>query len=280
MIYSIRHTSRHDRRIPLLLAYVGASHLPERVRYPGGTDFFMIYYCTEDRCDCMLDGRQLILHPGQFLLTVPKTPYAILPKNDDVRICLLGLTGPCCSALLESCGMHTPSIYQVSRTELIPEAIDQLLSIQQNTEGGHPSQKDFSAVSYRLLLDLSGCIQRLADAAPPASQNDTVMIVIDYLESHYSEPLSLDDLAEQVHLTKEYLCTLFKKEMHHTILQHLTVIRIGWARMFLEQYPEKKVYEIGQMCGFESPSYFGKKFHEIVGITPENYRHVNAVTLK
>ena len=49
--------------------------------------------------------------------------------------------------------------------------------------------------------------------------------------------------------------------------------------LFLEQYPEKKAYEIGKMCGFESPSYFGKNFREIVGLTPEQYRRVNSIVL-
>ena len=93
-------------------------------------------------------------------------------------------------------------------------------------------------------------------------------MTLEYLEARYREPISLDTLANEVHLTRDYLCALFKKEMGHTILQRLTLIRIGWARLYLEQYPDKKAYEIGKMCGFESPSYFGKRFREAVGMTP------------
>ena len=51
-------------------------------------------------------------------------------------------------------------------------------------------------------------------------------------------------------------------------MQYLTEIRIGHARHLLTLHPEKKVLEIGKMCGFESPSYFGKTFKKEVGITP------------
>ena len=100
---------------------------------------------------------------------------------------------------------------------------------------------------------------------------------MEYLEAHYREPISLDTLADEVHLTREYLCVLFKTETGHTILHRLTLIRIGWARLYLEQYPDKKAYEIGRMCGFDSPSYFGKKFREVVGMTPDAYRRVNSI---
>ena len=60
-----------------------------------------------------------------------------------------------------------------------------------------------------------------------------------------------------------------QKEMGLTIMQYLTEIRIGHARHLLTLHPEKKVLEIGKMCGFESPSYFGKIFKKEVGMTPE-----------
>lgn len=43
-------------------------------------------------------------------------------------------------------------------------------------------------------------------------------------------------------------------------MQYLQTVRISRARIFLIQYPEKHVAEIAHMCGFESPSCFGKVF--------------------
>lgn len=138
-------------------------------------------------------------------------------------------------------------------------------------------QAEYSKTCYSLIIDLAPDIQKLPGDKPQVMNSDAVMIVIDYLEAHFMEPVSLDVLASEVHLNKDYLCTMFKKETGNTILHHLTLIRIGWARLYLEQYPNKKAYEIGKMCGFDSPSYFGKKFREITGHTPDSYRRVNAI---
>lgn len=67
-------------------------------------------------------------------------------------------------------------------------------------------------------------------------------------------------------------CAIFKKSMGQTIMHYLKTLRISRARIFLHQYPEKKTLEIAEMCGFQSPSYFGKVFKEEVGVTPEMYR--------
>lgn len=92
------------------------------------------------------------------------------------------------------------------------------------------------------------------------------------MEQHYDRDLSLDELAELVGLSKEYLCTLFKKTMKQTIMQYLLTIRISQARTLLIRFPEKKVQEIAKLCGFESPSYFGKKFKQETGMTPDAFR--------
>ena len=55
-------------------------------------------------------------------------------------------------------------------------------------------------------------------------------------------------------------------------MHYLLMLRISHAKIYLIQYPDKKVTEISKMCGFESPSYFGKLFRREVGMTPEQYR--------
>ncbi|KAI4445870.1 HTH-type transcriptional activator RhaR [Eubacterium plexicaudatum ASF492] len=123
-----------------------------------------------------------------------------------------------------------------------------------------------------LLLDLSSCIKHI-NTTVPVQENLLVQQIISYLEENYAKPISLDDLARHIQLSKEYTCTLFKQCMQQSIMHYLQSVRISRARIFLLQYPEKKVLDIAKMCGFESPSYFGKIFKKEMGITPENYRN-------
>lgn len=88
----------------------------------------------------------------------------------------------------------------------------------------------------------------------------------------YHKKISLDELANLVNLSKDYLCVLFKKATHHTIIDYLIKIRMGHACNLLMQYPEKTAAEVGKMCGFSSPSYFDKIFKKMYGVAPNVYR--------
>ena len=106
-------------------------------------------------------------------------------------------------------------------------------------------------------------------------ENDLVLKVVTYLEDNYQKPISLTDLSDVTHLSRDYMCALFKSATEQTIINCLTEIRIGHARQQLIQYPEKKVMDIAKSCGFDSPSYFGKIFKKMVGVTPEWYRKLS-----
>ena len=68
---------------------------------------------------------------------------------------------------------------------------------------------------------------------------------------------------------------LVEKEMQTTIVNFLIEIRISNARTLLCTYPEKSVAEICSLCGFQSPSYFGKVFKKVMNMSPNEYRARN-----
>ena len=63
-----------------------------------------------------------------------------------------------------------------------------------------------------------------------------------------------------------------KKITGKTIIRYLTEIRIVHAQNLLMQYPEKTASEIAVECGYSNASYFGKKFKQITGYSPDKYR--------
>lgn len=179
--------------------------------------------------------------------------------------------------------MHESGIYHFNNPGIFRSYFEEIIRIQQEMKkdpgyrGKRKPANQFpyllrlSKLCYEFLLDLSGAV-RFVSASVPDPGSETIRLLISYMEEHYREPVTLDLLAEQVHLSKGYLCESFKKEMHQTIMQYLTKLRISRARILLIEYPEQKVAEIGRMCGFESPSYFGETFRKIVGMTPNEYR--------
>lgn len=92
-----------------------------------------------------------------------------------------------------------------------------------------------------------------------------------YMEAHLHEPIPLNDLAELVHLSPNYFCTYFKKYTGVTPFAKLHQIRLKKAAKLL-RHSDAAISEIAEACGFETVSFFIRKFKERYNCTPAVYR--------
>lgn len=115
----------------------------------------------------------------------------------------------------------------------------------------------------------------LASAAPYIESARSKSPVIDralvYIREHYSENITLQSLADDIYLHPVYLSRLFKEKVGQTFLEYLTHYRIEMAKDYLRN-PNLRIYDIGQMVGYETPQYFSRIFKELTGTTPKGFR--------
>ncbi len=93
-----------------------------------------------------------------------------------------------------------------------------------------------------------------------------------YMEQHYMEMLTLNQVAEHVELNPSYFSNLFKKETDVNFSEYLLNVRINMAKKLLLD-PTIKVYEIGNMVGYEDAISFGRAFKKKIGMSPKEYRN-------
>lgn len=98
-----------------------------------------------------------------------------------------------------------------------------------------------------------------------------IVRIRDYLELHYSGVCSVEEMAEEVHLSPNYLRSLFKESMGQTILEYVTDYRLLKACELLRD-KTLRVKEIGRLVGYDNESYFGTVFAKKYGVTPNEYR--------
>jgi AraC-like DNA-binding protein/ligand-binding sensor protein len=103
------------------------------------------------------------------------------------------------------------------------------------------------------------------------NEQQSIRIVKNHIADHYMEPVSLDDLAAAAHMSACYLSKLFKQETGQTISDYITSFRIAKAKNLL-CHGERKIIEIANLVGYESPSHFSRVFKQYEGRTPSEYR--------
>ena len=92
------------------------------------------------------------------------------------------------------------------------------------------------------------------------------------MHSEPSRQWTVPDLANSISMSRSAFATQFRKQVGVTPLKHLTRWRMVYAAGLIEDQPLLKIASIASMVGYESESAFGKKFRQIIGLSPGAYR--------
>ena len=100
-----------------------------------------------------------------------------------------------------------------------------------------------------------------------------VQQILAYIDEHFDEKITLQDLANLAGLTPNYFCTLFKKICGFTPWNYINARRIDKAvTMILQEGIKINLITVATECGFNNTANFNKCFRKITGMTPSEYR--------
>lgn len=100
---------------------------------------------------------------------------------------------------------------------------------------------------------------------------EKVMPALNYIDEHYDEQITLEELSGVLNLNPSYFCRLFKKATNSTFVEYLNFVRVCKSEKKLSSSKES-IAEISLNLGFSSVSYFNKVFKNIKGCTPTEYK--------
>ena len=112
------------------------------------------------------------------------------------------------------------------------------------------------------------CESAPADTPPAAPPN----AVVQWIEEHYAEDISLESVADQFHITPVHLSRWFKKENDVNFSTFLAALRIAHARELLDADPTIRNADLAARVGMASVLTFTRQFKSQTGMTPDQYR--------
>jgi len=99
-----------------------------------------------------------------------------------------------------------------------------------------------------------------------------IIDIIEYIKKNYTNPnLCLNDIADSVYITPNYMNSVFKKKFGTTVGQYITAVRINSAKELIMDR-SIKLSEVAEMVGYNDAGYFTKVFRKNVGVSPKDYR--------
>ena len=198
----------------------------------------------------------------------------LLPDIVIMDIRMPGMTGLEAFAQMRAVQSHTQCIFISAysdplylRTALRSEAVDYLFKPIDPEE----LRAALRRAEERLqALGVPASAERQAEGRDAAAQRIAAE-VRRYIQTQYAHPLTVQRIADAVHLSPAYLCTLYKRCTGETVLQYLTEVRMQ-AALSLLRTTELPIYAVAQRVGYQDYRYFKQLFQRCMRMSPLDYR--------
>lgn len=122
----------------------------------------------------------------------------------------------------------------------------------------------------RLNFDKLWYTQKLDETLHRRTVNEAII----YINDHFTEMITLQDVADLVKVSKNYFSELFKRETGLNFIDYIIQQRVKRAKELL-QTTRLNVYEVAEKSGFNDVKYFSKLFKKLVGMSPKQYQCIN-----
>jgi len=106
-----------------------------------------------------------------------------------------------------------------------------------------------------------------------SKENSTLRHILNFCHEHYTEHITLDDLTNNLHLSKYYISRVLNSKIGINFNDYINTLRVSHACDLLTE-TDKKISDISEESGFGTIRSFNRVFFDIKGVTPQEYRNM------
>lgn len=211
---------------------------------------------------------------GDTVIINPKEVHsAIAGANDVEYTCVMFELAPLANNIYYGQSHIKPLLFRQMRFKnLIRDIdVDDIMEILEELTREKNPKRALLSEMYMLEL-ISRLIEFYIDTETvPKSSDMEFTEVLDYIDTHFSEDLTIPYLSQKFGYDKSYFCRKFKAQTGITCIEYITSLRLDYAAIMLKGTSDS-VGEISENCGFSDANYFSRCFKEKYGVSPVMWR--------
>ncbi|MCH4170011.1 MAG: AraC family transcriptional regulator [Lactobacillus sp.] len=265
-----------DTFIRTELNYIDHPQAQLNMHYHDECEFMLI---LDGQGDFIYDGKHYPAKAGSLFIIKPEVPHRLdmIKSNNHIRI-VIEFDGQYMDKKTKAMTNYGTfdffdkyhGVYQLptSLYQKVQSVMTQIVNEQVNKQTGYLDMIACKLCELFLVIhrDLK---LRKNDAA--SSPQRIVQGVINYIEDHPSENLSLADLSKQFFVSREYLSRIFKTYQQTTVQNYVNLSKSRTAKELLNATTDS-IAHIAKQLGYQSTSYFSTVFKNQTGMSPSQYR--------
>lgn len=200
------------------------------------------------------DGTKIVLHKNDAVFLRPGTLRARDAGTSPVRYI--------------SFNFHTPDTTDTSLSfppympRCVTETMRKMVSMYPPTK-----LHDLFYAKEKCILLLNQLLYELLTASVIQCRNDHVMKILNFIEEHITEPLTLAGLSQYVSLSREYTSYIFRKETGKTLTNYINERKLLFAKELIAN-EKMSLKDTAAYLGYENYNYFSALFKRYLGTTP------------
>ena len=263
-----------DKSKPLIVTSCGTYRLYTRPKLPTwrprGRKDFQLLYIAAGKAHFHFGDEEKIVTAGHMVLYRPKEPQKYEYYGEDqTEVYWVHFTGGNVTNLLRSYGLTEDKKVFYCGSGLEYQNIFRTMIYElQMCKDSYPEMLEMYLRQIFIML------QRYFKSSSK-TDNSRVVEEIDkateYFNAHYNEDISIEEYAENNHVSISWFIRNFKQYTGSTPMQYILSKRIYNAEILL-QNPAYNVTEISQIVGYDNPLYFSRIFKKVKGLSPSEYR--------
>ena len=234
---------------------------------PGIRDHYLIHHVVNGHGQLRFNNEVININPGDSFIVYPNTEVSYQAcEKDPWEYYWVGFSGTDAEMILRSTDFSKSNPVISHADDQIRQLILDIYNSRGNTLKDSVSMTGglYKLLSYFLSISNSSVI--MTD-----TYEDYLRKATDYISSNYSYPITIDEIAEYVGISRSHLFRIFKQYLNISPKEYLSNLRIRQACSYLKN-TNLSVTAIATSTGFENNLYFSRAFHKIKGVSPTQYR--------
>lgn len=231
--------------------------------------FYSIEYVARGSGSVKLRGEAFTLAAGTIFSYGPGVPQEISgdPKSPLVKY-FVDFSGSRAVSLLKACKLPPGQVAQIHPPNALAALFDELIQ----------SGLSLGRGNAELCVKLLECLAlKIAAANGPRKGVETLAFATyqqcrQHIEQHCLKLRTLEQIAEECHADKAYLCRLFRRYDQQSPYQYLLRLKMNHAAERLQQ-TGVLVKQVAEETGFADPFHFSRVFRNVLGVSPASFRN-------
>lgn len=273
--------SRHlrDRRLPKYHSshFINEEHSSKHSRLPHIHDDFMeLFFVYDGSGQYMVDNTYYKVETGDIVICNAGVIHGESPDDVTrrVRSYCIGITNVSFLELPDNCICGREEL-PILRSGMLSKSIGELFRLiyVYSADEKHFSEVCNTLTAGLVLMVYEMLLSRERNACVEEEQESYISAkrIMNFLDAHYREDVTLKDISKALHISEYYLSHLFKDEYGISPIKYVMKRRIGEAQGLLMD-TNIAIGDIADYLGFSSVSHFNSMFKKYVGIPPGAYR--------